>query len=91
MAFSKRPGFVTSNPTSSKRPGFPTESISPSNVLESYTATEIADDTSEVNTQFKEKGRMVWDETNNRVMVASDSGSTDTWYVSDGSASVTPS
>lgn len=59
--------------------------------LSGFTATQIADASNVVNTTDKQQGRQVYDTTNNRVMVADGSATTDAWYVADGSASVTPS
>jgi hypothetical protein len=59
--------------------------------LPSYTAANIAAVGNAVNTANKAAGKMVWDTTNNRVMVASGSTAASAWYVADASASVTPS
>jgi hypothetical protein len=59
--------------------------------LRSYIATDIAAVGNAVNTAQKAAGKMIWDSTNNRVMVASGSTAASAWYVADGSASVTPS
>lgn len=59
-------------------------------VLPSYAATAIADVSDAVNTSDKAIGKSIWDTTNNRVMVASGTAAASAWYVSDGSASVTP-
>ena len=60
-------------------------------VLNSVVATDIASKAAAVNTNNKRPGLMVFDSTNNRIMVASGESATDAWYVADGSASVTPS
>lgn len=59
--------------------------------LDGFTATQIADASGVANTAEKQRGRRVYDTTNNRIMVASGSSATASWYVADGSASVTPS
>ena len=58
--------------------------------FEALTAAEIADGNHAVNTENKAAGRVVWDTTNNRVMVASGAGQVAPWYVADGSLSITP-
>ena len=57
---------------------------------ESYTATNIADKTSTVNTVDKYEGLYIWDSTNNRLMRSSGSTDVSAWWVVDGSTSVTP-
>jgi hypothetical protein len=59
-------------------------------VLQSVAATAIADVGNAVNTANKVQGKVVYDTTNNRLMVASGSAAAAPWYVADGSASVTP-
>lgn len=54
------------------------------------TAANIASATATINTSGKHQGRLVFDTTNTRLMVANGSNATDAWYVADGSASVTP-
>lgn len=61
-----------------------------SDVADPVSATDIADASAAVNTTGKAQGKMVWDATNNRIMVASGANAASAWYVSDGSASVTP-
>jgi len=56
----------------------------------SYTAANIAAIGNAVNTAYKVAGKMVWDTTNNRIMVSSGSAANSAWYVADGSASVVP-
>lgn len=58
--------------------------------LPSYTAASIAAIGNAVNTADKAAGKMVWDTTNNRVMVASGSTAASAWYVADASANVVP-
>ena len=58
--------------------------------IDSYTAIQIADKTSTVNTVDKYDGLYIWDTTNHRLMRASGSLVTDVWWVVDGSVSVTP-
>jgi hypothetical protein len=55
-----------------------------------YTAANIASSAHAVNTTNKAAGKAVFDSTNNRIMTASGSSATAAWFVSDGSASVTP-
>src|SRR5690606_19015584 len=57
----------------------------------SFTATNIADDAHAVNTDDKYFLKMIYDSSNQRVMVALGSAATDGWRVVDGSATVTPS
>lgn len=59
-------------------------------VLPVYTAAQIASKSHSVNTSGKQQGKMVWDSTNFRIMVAAGGASTSTWRVADGSASVSP-
>ena len=59
-------------------------------VLQSVAATAIAAVGDAVNTANKVQGKVVYDTTNNRLMVASGSAAAAPWYVADGSASVTP-
>jgi len=58
--------------------------------LDSKTAANIADIANAINTSGKGPGKVVWDATNNRLMVASGTTAASAWYVADGSASVTP-
>lgn len=62
---------------------------------EAYTntasAASIAAVGNAINTTNKYAGRVVFDTTNTRLMVASGSAAAAAWYVADGSASVTPS
>jgi hypothetical protein len=60
-------------------------------VLRSFTAANIAAVANAVNTTGKVAGLMVYDTTNNRIMIASGSAAASAWYVADASASVTPS
>lgn len=55
------------------------------------TATNIASAAATVNTTNKRAGKVVYDTTNHRLMVARGANATDVWDVSDASASVTPS
>jgi len=59
-------------------------------VAPSFTADEIANRSSEANTIDKEQGRIVYDSTNFRLMVATGAADNDTWYVADGTNPVTP-
>ena len=56
----------------------------------SYTATQIANKTSSVNTIDKYNGLYVWDATNNRLMRSSGATDVSVWWVVDGSTSITP-
>jgi hypothetical protein len=60
-------------------------------VARPVSAAEIASAAGAVNTQNKQQGLVVFDTTNNRLMVATGSTAVSPWYVADGSASVTPS
>lgn len=64
---------------------------SASSIQQADTATNIASAAATVNTADKYIGKLVWDTTNNRLMRANGSGTTDVWWIVDGSASVTPS
>ena len=59
-------------------------------VLQSVAAAAIAAIGDAINTTDKAQGKVVYDTTNNRLMVASGAAAADAWYVADGSASVTP-
>lgn len=59
-------------------------------VLQTIAAASIADITHDINTIAKAAGKVVFDTTNNRLMVASGAAAADPWYVADASASVTP-
>lgn len=59
-------------------------------VLQSVAAAAIAAVGDAINTTDKVQGKVVYDTTNNRLMVADGSAAADPWYVVDGSASVTP-
>lgn len=54
------------------------------------TAAAIAAVGNAINTANKRAGKIIYDTTNNRLMVASGANATDAWYVADASASVTP-
>lgn len=56
----------------------------------SATAAALLDKTQPINTTGKVNGLIVWDSTNNRLMRSSGTLDTDTWWVIDGSASITP-
>lgn len=60
------------------------------NVIKTETAANIAAVANAINTTGKAQGRLVYDTTNNRLMIASGSAAAAAWYVADGSASVTP-
>jgi hypothetical protein len=59
-------------------------------VAPDFTAANIASRVHSVNTTDKQIGRVVFDTTNNRLMVAAGSTDTSRWYVVDGSTFVTP-
>lgn len=54
-------------------------------------AVDIADSSHPLNTKFKVTGRSVYDRTNDRVMIAQGTSSTDAWVSCDGSVTVNPS
>jgi hypothetical protein len=60
-------------------------------VLQSIAAASIAAVANAINTTGKVTGKVVYDTTNNRLMVSSGSAAASPWYIADGSASVTPS
>ena len=57
----------------------------------SVTASDIANKTSSVNTTNKYAGLFIWDSTNHRLMRSEGETDVSTWWVVDGSTSVTPS
>jgi hypothetical protein len=63
---------------------------SASSIQQADTAANIASAAATINTADKYIGKLVWDTTNNRLMRANGPGTTDVWWVVDGSASVTP-
>ncbi len=63
---------------------------SASNVMQEDSAANIASAAATINTADKYIGKLVWDNTNNRLMRASNSTTTAAWWVVDGSTSVTP-
>lgn len=58
--------------------------------IASYSAINIADKTSTVNTVNKYAGLFIWDTTNNRLMRSNGSTDISVWWVVDGSISITP-
>ena len=60
-------------------------------VIQSVAATDIAAAGNAINTINKAQGKVVYDLTNHRIMIANGSAAVDPWYVADGSASVVPS
>ena len=60
-------------------------------VIQTATAASIAAVANAINTANKVAGKVVYDTTNNRIMIASGALAASNWYVADGSASVTPS
>jgi len=59
-------------------------------VLQSIAAASIAAVANAVNTTNKVTGKIVYDTTNNRLMVSSGSAAASPWYIADGSGSVVP-
>ena len=59
-------------------------------VLQSVTAASIAAVANAINTTNKVTGKVVYDTTNNRLMVSSGAAAASPWYIADGSGSVTP-
>lgn len=59
-------------------------------VLQSIAAADIAAVANAVNTTGKVVGKVVYDTTNRRLMIADGTADIDPWYVADGSAFVTP-
>jgi hypothetical protein len=59
-------------------------------VLQSVTAAVIAAVGDAINTSGKVAGKVVYDTTNNRLMVSSGSAAASAWYIADGSGSVVP-
>jgi hypothetical protein len=59
-------------------------------VLQSIAATSIAAVANAINTTNKFTGKVVYDTTNNRLMVSSGSAAASPWYIADGSGSVVP-
>jgi len=59
-------------------------------VLQSIAAASIAAVANAINTTNKVTGKVVYDTTNNRLMVSSGSAAASPWYIADGSGSVVP-
>lgn len=59
-------------------------------VLQSIAAASIAAVANAINTANKVTGKVVYDTTNNRLMVSSGSAAASPWYIADGSGSVVP-
>jgi hypothetical protein len=66
------------------------QTVSSGLVLQTISAANIAAIANAVNTTGKAAGKVVYDTTNFRLMVANGSAAADRWYVADGSAFVTP-
>lgn len=66
------------------------QTLSSGLVIQTATAAAIADITNAINTANKVAGKVVYDTTNNRIMIASGAVNNSPWYVADGSAFVTP-
>jgi len=59
-------------------------------VLQTIAAADIAAVANTINTTGKVAGKVVYDTTNHRLMIADGAAAADLWYVADGSAFVTP-
>lgn len=66
------------------------QTLSSGLVLQTIAAADIAAVGNAINTTGKVSGKVVYDTTNHRLMVADGSAAVDPWYVADGSAFVTP-
>lgn len=66
------------------------QTLSSGLVLQTAVAADIAAIANAINTANKVVGKVVFDTTNNRLMVASGATAASAWYVADGSASVVP-
>ena len=66
------------------------QTVSSGLVLQTISAANIAAIANAVNTTGKVAGKVVYDTTNNRLMVANGSAAANPWYIADGSAFVTP-
>jgi len=66
------------------------QTLSSGLVIQTATAAAIAAIANAINTTDKVAGKVVYDTTNNRIMIASGAVSNSPWYVADGSAFVTP-
>ena len=66
------------------------QTLSSGLVLQTISAANIAAIANAVNTTGKTAGKIVYDTTNTRIMVASGALAASRWYVADGSAFVTP-
>jgi hypothetical protein len=60
-------------------------------IAPNYTIQEISSRLHSVNTNRKQIGKVIFDKTNNRLLVATGPNNNSPWYVVDGSSSVTPS
>lgn len=60
-------------------------------VAPDYTFAEISSRLHSVNTSHKQIGKVIFDKTNNRLLVASGPNNNSPWYVVNGSSSITPS
>jgi len=66
------------------------QTLSSGLVIQTATAAAIAAIANAINTTDKVAGKVVYDTTNNRIMIASGAVSNSPWYVADGSTFVTP-
>ena len=66
------------------------QTVSSGLVLQTATAAVIAAIGNAINTTDKVAGKVVYDTTNNRLMIASAALPASPWYIADGSGSVTP-
>jgi len=67
------------------------QTLSSGLVLQTVAAADIAAIANAINTTNKVLGKVIYDTTNKRLMIADGSAAVDPWYVADGSAFVTPS
>ena len=66
------------------------QTLSSGLVIQTATAAAIAAIANAINTANKVAGKVVYDTTNNRIMIASGSTAASAWYIADGSGSVVP-
>ena len=67
------------------------QTLSSGLVVQIVAAADIAAIANAINTANKVAGKVIYDSTNNRLMIADGPLDSDPWYVADGSAFVTPS
>jgi hypothetical protein len=66
------------------------QTLSSGLVIQTATAAAIIAIADAINTANKVAGKVVYDTTNNRIMIASGAVNNSPWYVADGSTFVTP-